>query len=183
MNNINNEIEFSVYTWRLCPAHLWHEMIINLMRERFRDKFLLILWSSTANFSLRNFFNYEERRGFVKKIFPDQGVVGLSDYSTDREWLLALDDMISNIFKISHEDIKKKVVFAWWCHEDIDFFLQDWRQIEIVNRFDWSTPKISATEVRDALIYDRNLDWLLNPIIASDIKDLFKTKWEKFKKI
>lgn len=183
MDNNTTKDLFWIYIWRMCPVHAGHEQIIRMMRERFKDRFLLILGSSNTAFSLRNFFNYAERREFIRIIYPDQKIVGLPDYSSDKEWLLALDDIISNIFSISHDEIKEKVIFAWGCDEDVDFFHQDGRRVEIVNRFDGTTPKISATEVRDALIHDRVLEWMLNEKIINEARNLFATKWEKFKKI
>lgn len=181
---MNNKPEIAVYTGRLCPIHLWHECHINSMRDRFNSRFLQVLWSSNAQPSLRNFFNYEERRAFIKALFPDQKIVWLPDYSTDSEWLVALDDLIiAFAWFESKEELLDKTVFVGWCEEDVDFFYQDWRKVEIINRFDGSTPKISATEVRDALIHSRSLDGLVNPKIQEEVKTLFASKWEKFKKI
>ncbi|EKE29595.1 MAG: hypothetical protein ACD_2C00141G0017 [uncultured bacterium (gcode 4)] len=176
--------QIGVYVWRLCPIHVWHELLISIMRESYGNDFLQILWSSNAQFSLRNFFNYSERRGFYKMRFPDQKIVWMPDYWTDEDWLLALDDILIAFWWFEDRDeLLDKVTFIGWCDEDVDFFLKDWRKVDIINRFDWSTPKISATEVRDALIHNRSLDWLLHPEIHDEVRSLFQSKWEKFKKL
>lgn len=164
--------------------HLGHEAVINSSLDWFKGDVLQILGSANAPFSLRHFFNYAERREFFKKVYPNIPVVGIPDFKTDAEWLLALDDLLMSHFALaSREEVKQKVTFLGGCEEDVAFFFDDGRQVKLVNRFDGSTPKISATEVRDALIHGRDLAELLNPKIQSDIKELFQTKWELFRKI
>ncbi len=180
---MENNLEYWVYIGRMCPVHLGHERIINKMRDKYKERFLLILWSNSASFTLRNFFNYEERRSFIKMLFPDQKIAWIPDFKTDSEWLVALDDIICSVFGIDENVIKQKVVFAWWCREDVEFFFEDWRNVEIINRFDSDSIKISATEVRDALIYSRDLNWLVNPKLHEYLTTLFRQKWELFKKI
>lgn len=181
---MNNNNEIWIYIGRLCPIHIWHEILINTLLSKTRDRSMLILWSSSAKMSMRNFFSYDERKEFVRAIFWDAiNIAWIPDFPTDAEWLNFLDDIIINRFSIEKAEVKDKVVFLWWCEEDVEFFLNDWRRVEIINRFDGSTPKISATEVRDALLFDRNLDWLLNPKIHEMAKKLFKEKWEKFKRM
>jgi len=139
---------------------------------------LVAIGSTNAGFSLRHFFSYQERRNFIKKLFPKIKVVGLPDYITDEEWLVALDDILTSM-GIN----PKNVIFFGGCEEDVVFFLDKKRKCKIMNRFDGTTPKISATEVRDCLIFDRPLDGMLNPKIMTDVKKIFAEKWEKFKKI
>lgn len=117
-------------------------------------------------------------------MYPNIPVVGIPDYKTDEEWLVALDDLLMSHFSLqSREEVKAKVTFLWGCEEDVAFFFDDARKVHIVNRFDGSTPKISATEVRDALIHGRDLENLLNPKLHDDVRNLFTTKWELFRKI
>ena len=169
---------------RLNPIHLWHENIISSNQEWFKWRYLQVLGSSNAQFSLRNYFSYCERRGFFKNIFPEIPVVWIPDYASDKEWLTALDDLLMSHFWLkSTEEVKEKITFVWWCEEDVSFFIEDCRNVKIINRFDWTTPKISATEVRDALIQSRSLEWLVNPKIIDEVKTLFHKKWENFKKI
>ena len=124
------------------------------------------------------FFTYQERRNFIKKIFPKIKTIGVPDYITDEEWMIALDDIL-----ISMGINLKKVIFYGGCEEDIVFFLDLKRKCKILNRFDGSSPKISATEVRDCLIFGRPLDRMVNPKILNEVKSLFAEKWEKFEKI
>lgn len=181
MNTTSNLI---VNVGRLNPMHLGHEAVIDSSLNWFRGEFLQILWSANASFSLRHFFTYAERREFFKKVYPNIPVVWIPDFKTDEEWLVALDDLLMSHFWLSsREDVKQKVTFLWWCEEDVWFFVDDWRKVNIVNRFDWSTPKISATEVRDALIHSRDLEQLLNNKLVDDVRNLFNAKWELFRKI
>lgn len=164
---------------RANPLQLGHEAVDEIMLESFGTKnSLQLLGSSNSPFSLKHFFNYSERRAFYKKVFPDLKVVGIPDYSTNQEWLGALDDLL-----IAANFDPKETVFYGGCEEDVTFFLEAKRTCIIINRFDGHTPKISATEVRDALIYNRSLNGLVNPLIMDDVRNVFATKWEKFKQI
>ena len=155
-----------------------YAVIDNMLKKHEVSKTLLIVGSSNAGFSLRHFFSYNERVKFIRKVFPEIKIVGLPDYHSDEEWLSALDDILHAA------DINPKEVTFWGgCQEDIRFFLDDGRDCNILNRFDGTTAKISATEVRDALIFDRSLDGLVHPVLTSDLKTIFKEKWDKFKKI
>jgi len=169
----------AVYCGRFNPLHAGHGTVIKEMISQFGiENCLLVIGSSNAGFSLRHYFSYQERRGFIKKAFPELRVVGLPDYPTDEEWLVALDDLISAAGVSPAE-----VVFFGGCEEDILFFFEAKRNCRIINRFDGSTPKISATEIRDCLIYGRDLRGMIDPIIAEEMQNLFRQKWERFKKI
>lgn len=169
---------FGVFVGRFCPLHLGHEAVVEKMIDECGDaRSLLVIGSANAGCSLRHFFSYEERRFLLRLLFPSLKIVGLPDYATDAEWLLALDDLL-HAANVSPDE----VVFYGGCEEDIEFFRAANRQIAILNRFDGSTPKISATEVRDALIHDRPLAGLLNPTLHQPVRELFATKWEQFKR-
>ncbi len=169
----------AVLIGRFCPVHLGHEAVIKGMIEKFGlENCLVGIGSSNHPPSLRHFFTYQERKNFLLGIFPDLKVFGLPDYVTDPEWMDALDDILS----VSGLD-PKEVVFFGGCQEEVEFFYSFGRKVEIVNRFDGTTPKVSATEVRDALVQHRPLDGLVNPELAKPIAELFNKKWEEFKKL
>lgn len=174
---MNTPSQKAVYIGRFNPLHLGHARVIDAMIQKYGvENCLLIVGSSNADFSLRHFFSYHERKGFIKKAYPDLRIVGLPDYHHDGEWLAALDD----ILHAAGID-PKQVTFFGGCQEDIRFFFDDNRVCEILNRFDGL--KTSATEVRDALILGKPLEGLVHPPLIPDIQSLFKEKWEKFKKI
>ena len=168
----------AVYVGRFNPVHAGHVVVAE---EMFRlhgfDSSLIVIGSSNAQSSLRHFFSYEERKNFLKKIFPPARIVGLPDYGNDQEWLSALDDILS-VAGMKTEEVE----FFGGCEEDLRFFVDAGRDCHILNRFDGTTAKISATEIRDALIMGRPLDGMIHPAIAGDLQALFKEKWEKFKR-
>jgi bifunctional NMN adenylyltransferase/nudix hydrolase len=170
---------YAVYCGRFNPIHIGHEAVINEMLKLFGSvRSRIIVGSANASQSLRHFFSYEERRNLIKTIFPDVITVPLGDFSTsDEEWMVALDDLL-----ISSGMDPKKTVFFGGCEEDIVFFLKLNRKCHILNRFDGTTPKVSATEVRDSLIHNRPMDTFLNPLIMGNIKNLFDMKWMDFQK-
>ena len=171
--------KLAIYVGRFNPIHAGHEAVINKMiADCGIDNCLLVIGSTNAPFSLRHFFSYKERREFIKTIFPKLKMVGIPDYGSDEDWLIALDDiLLAAGFK------SKDITFYGGCKEDILYFLNAKRKCKIMNRFDGTTPKISATEIRDSLIYDRPLDEFINKKIVPKIQMLFKEKWEKFKKM
>ena len=115
----------------------------------------------------------------LKKIFPEIKVVGLPDYFQDEVWLTALDDLLEIA-----GFIPEKTVFFGGSSEDLRWFVRIGRKIKIVNRFlDKESPKISATEAREALLHHRDLGGLVNDTIIQDAKMVFWKKWEKFKSI
>lgn len=174
--------KYGLYLGRFNPIHARHVEMIELMLSKYEPKnCLLVVGSSSAPFSLRNFFSYEERRGFILKLFPDIRLVGLPDYSTDSEWLKALDD-VTTASGLTPDDI----TYFGGCEEDIRFFLDKGRGYFLLDRFNSGgtvVPKLSATEVRDALIHDKSLEGMVDRRIVEDVKKLFKEKWERFKKI
>jgi cytidyltransferase-like protein len=174
----SKSIKHGVFVGRFCPMHLGHEAIIRKMLDESESP-LIVIGSSNNSPSMRHFFSYEERRNLIRKVFPDVPIVGLPDYSDDKIWLTALDDILS----ISGADPSNSITFFGGCEEDVRFFFEAGRTCVLTNRFDGSTPKISATEVRDALIHGRSLENLLNPAVVEDVKILFTEKWEKFKKM
>ncbi len=171
--------KLAVYVGRFNPFHNGHAAVVGEMLKKHGAKnSLLVIGSSNAAFSLRHFFTYHERKQFIQKLFPDVKLVGLPDYHNDKEWLSALDD----ILRVAGID-PRHVTFFGGCQEDIRFFLDDGRDCTIFNRFDGTSLKTSATEVRDALIAGRPLEHLVDPTILQEMQELFKQKWEKFKKI
>jgi len=179
MEKKSSKRPFGVFVGRFCPVHLGHEVIIReMLRVCGPKNSLLVVGSSNAPMSLRHFFSYKERRNFIARIFPDIRIVGLPDYFCDEDWMLALDDLI-NVWLPK----KNKVTFFGGCEEDVRFFFDFKRKCRILNRFDGSSPKLSATEVRDALIHGRSMRGLLNPIIEKEVTEVFSQKWEKFRKM
>ena len=138
---------------------------------------MVVIGSATAPQSMRHFFSYADRRGFLRELYPDLTVTGLADFPTDREWLLALDDQIALMRKP-----EESVVFFGGCREDVEFFIEDGREVCLFNRFDGTTPKISATEVRDALLRGRGVYGLLDPRIAGAVRETFDLRWAAFSK-
>ena len=173
-------MRYGAFVGWVCPVHLGHEAVIKRMitESGGEGNCLMLIGSANHPLSMRHFFSYEERRKLLAAIFPALRVVGLPDYPKDAEWMVALDDILAAAGAKPAE-----VVFFGGCEEDVRFFIEAGRKTSILNRFDRSTPKISATEVRDALIHGRELEALLNPAVIPGIQETFLRKWEAFKRM
>ncbi|NTV41075.1 MAG: adenylyltransferase/cytidyltransferase family protein [Candidatus Moranbacteria bacterium] len=169
----NNKIaDHGVYVGRFNPIHLGHEAVIAKMLERFGVKnSLLILGSSTAPFSQRHFFSYSERIAFIKTIFPQLEIADLPDFPTDEQWLSELDKIL-----LAKNFDPANTVFFGGYEQDLIWFLEAGRQCEILNRFDGTTPIISATQVRELLASNEPTENLLNPIINNKVRKIFTKK-------
>jgi hypothetical protein len=171
--------EHGFFIGRLNPIHIGHEQVIDHMIETHGiDNSAVVIGSSNAETSMRHFFSYVERRAFIKTLYPELDVVGLPDYKGDAPWLQALDDIIE--FKYGQGSAPQAEFFGG-SEEDVGFFLAAGRRVRILNRYDGTTPKISASEVRDSLLHERPLEGLLNPKIACQVAELFHRNWQIFK--
>jgi len=167
-----------VYVGRLNPMHLGHEAVIAKMLEQFgTENSLLVLGSSTASFSQRHFFSFEERKEFVRNIFPELEIIGLPDFPTDKQWLSELD----KIFLAKGFD-PREIVFFGGSREDLAYFFKTDKMCQIFDRFNGTTPIISATQVRKLLASAEPVEHLLNPLIARKVKELFLQKQKQLKK-
>ncbi len=175
---MNTDLKHGVYVGRFNPVHLGHVKVIKAMLERFGpDRSLLVIGSSNTPQSLRHFFTYDERKGLIRKIFPDLKMVGLPDYHDDKVWLSALEDILNVAgFPLS------ETVFFGGSQEDVRFFEDEKYNTHLMNRFEGDHARISATEVRDALLMSRELEALVHPAVKDDLAKMFKEKWENFKK-
>ncbi len=169
----------AVYVGRFNPIHLGHASVIEKMLEQHGvENSLVIIGSSNTPQSLRHFFSYEERKSFIKKLFPNIKLVGLPDYANDSAWFSALEDILT----LGGMELSKTMFFGG-SKEDIRFFEDAGYETEIINRFEGTHARISATEVRDALMLNKSLDGLVHDHIQADLKKMFGEKWEMFKKM
>ncbi len=169
---------FGAAVARCCPIQLGHERVFQEMIDLCEHCFVF-LGSANAPWSLPLFFNYHERRELIRLVFPKLHVVPLPDFPNDNpSWLDAIDDILLVAGMNPAE-----TTFFGGSDEDVLVLSEDGhRRTHIVNRFDGSTPVISASQVRDALIHKRALDGMLNPCIMDEVLRIWTEKWPKFLK-
>ncbi len=167
---------------RMSPMHLGHRRLIEKMVEECSYKnCMMLIGSCNAKQSMKHFFSYPERRGFIKKIFPKLRVMGLPDFKDcNGAWLLNLDDVLVNCgFDPKH------VKFYTGNEEDIEVILGDNRDFTSVDRFDSKRPIISGERVRAALIHDKSREELIHLVgedLVDDILTVFQKSWPEFAK-
>lgn len=173
--------ELGLFVGRMNPIHLGHEAVINHMIERYGSEHsVIVIGSSNAPTSLRHFFSYTERRDFIRQLYPDITIIGLPDYPTDDEWLRALYDIAE---AVTRSDQKSKITFFGGAEDEVKWYKEAGHTVEILDRFNGTTPIVSATQVRDHLIHGQSLEGLVNHKLIVPIEQLFATRWEAFKKL
>lgn len=172
--------KYGVFMGRMNPIHLGHEQVIDRMiRECTQANTVIIIGSSNAQTSMRHFFSYKQRRDFVRRLYPTMRIMPAADFpNNDAEWAAALKDLLESAFG---QGSLPEITFYGGADEDVQYYKKAGFKTKVINRFDGTTPIISATEVRDHLVHERPLNGLLNPKIHDDIHGLFQERWETFK--
>jgi nicotinamide mononucleotide adenylyltransferase len=136
---------------------------------------MVIVGSANAPQSMRQFFTYSQRRAFIKHRYAIR-VAPLPDFEENDDWFQALTDIIA----LTGNKIEETTFYAG-CEEDVSILSSYTSNFVIVNRFEDTKLKISATEVRDALIMSKSLDGLLHPAVIDKVKNQFRINWQQFK--
>lgn len=176
--NCFDETCFGAYVGRFSPMHLGHQLMIQKLLDTFGERHVVLVGSCSHAVSFRHLFTYNDRCEFIRAVFPQIRLVGLPDFEEDSDWFNQLDDTLL-FAKVD----PVRVTYIGGCQEDVEFFIEKRRRrVKIFNRFNGETPKISSTEVRDALIERRSIDGLVDPRIAELIKRRFETRWADLRK-
>jgi nicotinamide mononucleotide adenylyltransferase len=168
-------IKYGAALGRYCPLQLGHQRVIQEMIDQ-SERSLLFIGSANAPWSLPLFFSYMERRNFIRTIFPTINIVPLPDFSDNQTWLCAIQDIL-----ISAGMDPKETTFFGGSDEDVLVLNEEGGyETKIVNRYDGTTPVISASQVRDALIHDRSLEGMLDNRIIDSVREVWNHKWPEF---
>ena len=145
------------------------------MRKTHGKNSLVVLGSINVPISLNNLFSYYERFSFVQKVFPDIEITGIPDYNNNKKWLEHLDKVLNG-----YGSSLNNVIFYVGNNKDAEFFIKAGTKIEVVDRYNGNSPKISATEVRKNLFKNKDITKMVNPILCGDIKHCFDLEKEFF---
>jgi len=173
LNKLNNK-KYGVYVGRFCPLHINHEKIIReLIKDFGYDGSLVVIGSSNAPLTKRNIFTYSDRKGFIKKLFPDVRVTGMPDFGNVPRWLEAFDDML-NLAGMTPDN----TLYYGGSKEDLDYFIHDRRDVLIFDRMSGDKGGLSATKVREYLKCgeEREITKTINPMLIKEVKDIFKIR-------
>lgn len=168
---------FGVFVGRFSPMHLGHQLLIQKLLEEFGERHLILIGSCNHSISFRHLFSYQDRCEFIRTIFPSARILGLPDFDDDNEWFRQLDDTMA----IAGID-PAQATFTGGCIEDVSFFIERARAVRIFNRFNGETPRMSATEVRDALIEHRSIDAFVDPRLLQSITQRFHERYALLRK-
>ncbi len=194
---------FGVYIGRFSPVHLGHQNMIETMINRFtkHKQYLVLIGSCTEAPTLHNPFDYPQRVGFLKTLYPNLNVVGLPDVKgNDMLWRGILTDLIlyasgADIMLPAEGWADKKVqtveplpsqktvipVFYGGCTEDLKHFISWGFETCIINRYE-TNEKMSSSEVKDCLVHARSLENKVDSRIALDMQANFANNWQKILK-
>ncbi len=168
-----------IFIGRMNPMHLGHQQMIEGVLNKFGNNHLILVGSCNHPISVRHLFNYRDRTEFIRAVFPNLRIAPLPDFERDNEtWFHALDDLI----QLSGID-PRDALYIGGSHEDVQFYFDNGRNVEIVNRYSGPTVKVSGSEVRDALIEKRVSDIrkALDKRVFKLVKDRFDTRWNEIR--
>lgn len=172
---------YGFFIGRMNPLHLGHEAVINHMIATCgAERSVILIGSANAPTSLRHFFSYSERREFIRTLYPTIHLAGLPDYPTDEEWLRALYDIIEAIAGTNQTG---NITFFGGANDDLTWYKQAGHTVTVLDRFNGTTPVVSATEVRDQLIHGGSLEGKLNPQLIQPVQQLFQKRWQAFRQL
>lgn len=177
---LKGEFDLVLYVGRFCPMHIGHQAMIGGILNAFKDDHLILIGSCNEQMSMRNLFNYRDRRDFISEVFPSANVTGIPDFKDDDDsWFRNLDDLIR-----LKGSTPEKTVFIGGCTEDVEWYYTMKRKVHIVNRFSGATTNISGTEIRDHLIghNTEKLMQLIDPKIVQLVQERFGERWEEFRR-
>ena len=168
-----------VYLGRFSPMHLGHEYVIETMlidADHDWTNCMIIIGSANTQQSLRHFFSYGERRSFILEHYPEARIAALPDFPNNNDdWFQAISDLIT----LKGHNVEDAWFYAG-CQEDVLILREYTNNFVYCNRFDGTTPIISATQVRDALIHNRSLRSLMNQNVGDRVKTIFNKRWKEF---
>lgn len=163
----------AVFCGRFSPFHLGHEAVLNRMLEKFgEENSCIVIGSSNAPISERDFFTAEERRDLITRVFPNVRTTFAPDYESDDQWLSEVD---AGILALGI-DPYAATYFAG-SERDVPFFVRAGRDLHIVNRYDGTTPKVSGTDVRRALREQKPIEHLVHPILHEPVLHLYRARF------
>lgn len=172
--------EYGVMIGRFCPVHRGHEAMISAMAEEYGlHNAVVFIGSMNSPLSFRNIFSFQERETFLRMVLPPViRIIGVPDFWNNEAWIHAVDTQL-RFGGINPE----KVTFFGGCEEDLDVLLSAGKRIKVISRFTGEqTPKICATELRDALLHDRGIKHLINPRIEDGVREAFQHNWERLRR-
>jgi cytidyltransferase-like protein len=188
-------LEVAIYLGRFCPIHKGHQSTLEKMLDKHKQS-MVLLGSCNAPWSLKNFFDYAERRSFVKTLYPNVKLAGLPDFAgDDNQWAINLIDIVEAVFgtvtvpKTSWTDKpiyplpksgEHKVIFYTGSEEDAECLVKRGFTIAENNRY--TGTNISAQEIRDALLHGRDLSFL-DSKIRHDVQTTFIEKWKRMQRV
>ena len=180
---MSDKIELGVYVGRFCPPHEGHCRVLRFMLEqRGLANSLVLVGGSNHAISYRHLFPLEDRLAMLRGLFPGLNLAGIPDHETDAGWLADLWTLVAMWRHGREPENERKVTFYGGCEEDVLFFVNAGYPMQILNRFDGSGPKVSATEVRDALVHERDIAGLIPTEIAPLVREQFTRRWDELKR-
>jgi nicotinic acid mononucleotide adenylyltransferase len=167
------------FVGRFNPIHRGHQVVIDKMIAEYGlTNCYILVGSCNSPQSIRHFFSFQQRVEYIHMLYPTIKIAAIADQENDSSWLLSLRLLLD-----SCGNNVKSVDFFGGSYEDISFFEEAGYNCNYVDRYsDKASIKISASEVREALIRNKPMLGLLDDKISQKVSIDFRTNWESFSK-
>lgn len=186
--NIIQKRDVGIYVGRFNPLHRGHEANINRMLQRFNpDECIVFVGSAQSDKSLRNIFDFKERKAILKTLYPNINIIGLFDCPGDNDlWfsnLFAIVNLLKPYYvqkylEPNQSDIELNPIFFGGSSEDTFWAMERGYQVDILNRYEKEN-KVSSSEIKDAVFRGDRITGLVNPAIEERIYNGIKYFWDR----
>lgn len=176
------EKKYGAIIGRMCPMHLGHRTIIQAMIDNhgYKDS-LMMIGSCNAPQSMKNFFDYGQRKSFIKKIFPKLRIIGLPDFHPRNDlWLEQLDDTL----RVAGFEPSEVQYYAG-TSEDIEVLIGNNRAYKSLDRYSKkaNVPHGLSGEMVRAALFDNLPYEEIAAMVGKDLVEEVTSAWRSNKAV
>lgn len=173
-------MECGIFVGRVCPPHIGHMRIIDVMLdENGPDKCLLFVGSAYSQVSFDVLFTLEERLRWLRRLYGDLGVPILpmpdTDKGDDARWFLCLETVAMAVLSARHPGEDVELVYYGGSDKCVREQNRFGRAVRLVDRRKLG---VSGTDIRLMLAAGENIGGLVDRRIIGEVLNAFPARWK-----